>query len=83
VGQTLENSLRPTDFLGRWQENQFLAILTECSATEITCASERLRRMVSGSKIAWWGDRLPVIISEQALQQSIVHGGNRTTVLHA
>ena len=102
VGQTLENTVRPTDYLGRWQSNQFLAILTECSATEITCASERLRRMVSGSKIAWWGDRLPVTISvggaaaktddivddmvlraEQALQQSIVHGGNRTTVLHA
>jgi PAS domain S-box-containing protein len=33
------------------------------NATEITCASERLRRMVSGSKIAWWGDRLPVTIS--------------------
>ena len=63
VGQTLENSLRPTDFLGRWQENQFLAILTECSASEIARASERLRRMVSASKIAWWGDRLPVTIS--------------------
>ncbi len=63
VGQTLENSLRPTDFLGRWQENQFLAILTECSAAEIARASERLRRMVSSSRIAWWGDRLPVTIS--------------------
>ncbi len=63
VGQTLENSLRPTDFLGRWQENEFLAILTECSGLEISRASERLRRMVSGSKIAWWGDRLPVTIS--------------------
>jgi diguanylate cyclase (GGDEF)-like protein/PAS domain S-box-containing protein len=63
VGQTLENSLRPTDFLGRWQENQFLAILAECSAAEISRASERLRRMVSSSKIAWWGDRLPVTIS--------------------
>jgi diguanylate cyclase (GGDEF)-like protein/PAS domain S-box-containing protein len=63
VGQTLENSLRPTDFLGRWQENQFLAVLTECSPAEITLASERLRRMVGGSKIAWWGDRLPVTIS--------------------
>ena len=63
VGLPLENSLRPTDFLGRWQENQFLAVLTECSATETTRASERLRRMVSASQIAWWGDRLPVTIS--------------------
>jgi diguanylate cyclase (GGDEF)-like protein/PAS domain S-box-containing protein len=63
VGLTLENSLRPTDFLGRWQENQFLAILTECSGAEIARAAERLRRMVSASQIAWWGDRLPVTIS--------------------
>jgi len=63
VGQTLENSLRPTDFLGRWQENQFLAILTECSGSEVTRASERLRRMVSSSRTAGWGDRLPVTIS--------------------
>jgi diguanylate cyclase (GGDEF)-like protein len=63
VGQTLENSLRPTDFLGRWQENQFLAILTECSASEIARAAERLRRMINNSRISWWGDRLPVTIS--------------------
>jgi diguanylate cyclase (GGDEF)-like protein/PAS domain S-box-containing protein len=63
VGHTLENSLRPTDFLGRWQENQFLAILTECSGSEIVAASERLRWMVSTSKIQWWGDPVPVTIS--------------------
>jgi diguanylate cyclase (GGDEF)-like protein/PAS domain S-box-containing protein len=63
VGHTLENSLRPTDFLGRWQENEFLAILTECSGTEISAVSERLRRMVSASKIEWWGDFVPVTIS--------------------
>jgi len=32
VGLTLENSLRPTDFIGRWGENEFLVILTECTA---------------------------------------------------
>lgn len=63
IGQTLENTIRPTDLLGRWQENQFLAILTECSGSEVARACERLRRMVSASKIAWWGDRLPVTIS--------------------
>jgi diguanylate cyclase (GGDEF)-like protein/PAS domain S-box-containing protein len=63
VGQTLENTIRPTDYLGRWQSNQFLAILTECSGNEIETASERLRRMVNASKIAWWGDRVTVTIS--------------------
>ena len=63
VAQTLENSLRPTDFLGRWQENQFLAILMECSATEVVRAAERLRQMVSSSKVEWWGDQVQVTIS--------------------
>ena len=35
VAQTIENSLRPTDFLGRYREHQFLAVLTECSSAEI------------------------------------------------
>jgi len=63
VGQTLENSLRPTDFLGRWQENHFLAVLTECNEWEIARAADRLRRMASASKIEWWGDFIPVTIS--------------------
>jgi diguanylate cyclase (GGDEF)-like protein/PAS domain S-box-containing protein len=63
VGQTLENSLRPTDFLGRWQENQFLAILTECSAAELPRVAERLLRMAATSKVEWWGDALKLSIS--------------------
>jgi diguanylate cyclase (GGDEF)-like protein/PAS domain S-box-containing protein len=88
VGQTLENSLRPTDFLGRWQESEFLAILTECNESEIARAAERLRRMASTSKIEWWGDCVPVTVSlggmvlraERALRESTAQGGNRTSV---
>ena len=29
IAQTLENGLRPTDYLGRWLEQEFLIILTE------------------------------------------------------
>ncbi len=63
TGQTLETGLRPTDFLGRWQENEFLAIVVECNRTEIPRVGERLRKMISGAKITWWGDSLPVTIS--------------------
>ena len=63
AGQTLENSLRPTDYLGRWQENEFLAIMTECNSEEITRVGERLRKMIAGAKISWWGDSVPVTIS--------------------
>jgi PAS domain S-box-containing protein len=30
VAQSVENSLRPTDLVGCWGENQFIAILSEC-----------------------------------------------------
>jgi len=63
VGQTLENSLRPTDFVGRWNENEFLALLIECGGEEAVKAAERLRKMVSQSKVEWWGDLLEVTIS--------------------
>ena len=63
VGQSLENSLRPTDFLGRWQDNQFFAILTECGIAELPLVGGRLRRMAATSKVEWWGDSLKVSVS--------------------
>ncbi|MFZ0978605.1 MAG: diguanylate cyclase [Candidatus Acidiferrales bacterium] len=63
VGQTLENSLRPTDFLGRSGTADFLSILTECSRSDLTRVCERLKRSVQGIKVNWWGDQLPVTAS--------------------
>ncbi|MGB7284663.1 MAG: diguanylate cyclase [Candidatus Acidiferrum sp.] len=63
AGQTLENSLRPTDSLGRWQENEFLAIVSECNIKEIPRVGDRLKKMIASAKIKWWGDSLPVTIS--------------------
>jgi diguanylate cyclase (GGDEF)-like protein/PAS domain S-box-containing protein len=63
VGQTLENSLRPTDFLGRIAENRFLAILTECGAADLERTAKRLKKMVASSEIKWWGDTWPVTAS--------------------
>ena len=63
VAQTLENSLRPTDFLGRHSDTQFLAVLSECNATEIGLAANRLKKMVGGSEVKWWGDGIPVTAS--------------------
>lgn len=63
VGQTLENSLRPADFLGRRGDSDFLSILTECSSFDVGNVCERLKRSVHGIKVNWWGDRLPVTAS--------------------
>jgi diguanylate cyclase (GGDEF)-like protein/PAS domain S-box-containing protein len=63
VGQTIENSLRPTDFIGRWMENEFLTILAECNEAEVKSVGQRVRRMVLQSKVEWWGDSLPLTLS--------------------
>ena len=63
VAQTLENSLRPTDYLGRHTENQFLAILLECTSSDVKRAADRLRKIVNTSEIEWWGDMLTATAS--------------------
>jgi len=63
VAQTLENSLRPIDFLGRVGEYRFLAILAECDADDIERAADRIMRMVNAAELEWWGDRWSVTAS--------------------
>jgi PAS domain S-box-containing protein/diguanylate cyclase (GGDEF)-like protein len=62
VGHTLKNTLRPTDYLGRWKGNQFLAILPGCGGQFLDNVAHRLKGTVSGSGIQWWGDRLSITI---------------------
>jgi diguanylate cyclase (GGDEF)-like protein/PAS domain S-box-containing protein len=63
VARTFENSLRPTDFLGRLGETRFIAALTECGSDDVERASERVRKIVSAAEIQWWGDTLRVTSS--------------------
>lgn len=63
IATSLENSLRPTDFLGRISESRFLAILNECGSPELPRAAERIKKTVNASEVQWWGDRWPVTVS--------------------
>ena len=63
VAQTIENGLRVTDFLGRWMDNEFLAILTECNESDVIKVGERLGRMVRSNGVPWWGDKIHVTVS--------------------
>ncbi len=63
IAQTLGNSLRPTDFIGRLTERDFLVVLTECKGTEIESVVSRLSKMVGCAEIDWWGDKLSVTAS--------------------
>ena len=66
VARTLEVALWRTDFVGRWNDNQFLVILTGCHGGKLQSVRERIRRMLANDSIEWWGDRhsLPVSIGE-------------------
>ena len=68
VAQTLESALRPTDYLGRWLEQEFLVILTECNESDVARVGERLRKMAQRSHVSWWGDTWGVTISIGATQ---------------
>jgi diguanylate cyclase (GGDEF)-like protein/PAS domain S-box-containing protein len=60
IAQSIENCVRPTDLVGCWGENQFIAILLECKESEVALVGERVRKMIGRSEIEWWGDKFSV-----------------------
>ncbi len=57
VARTLESALWVTDTIGRWNDDQFLIVLSGCTAGALPAVRERIRRMVAGEGIEWWGER--------------------------
>ena len=60
LAETLEISVRPTDFVGRWADEKFLVILPNCPGIALQTVSERVRKMVVSSGIDWWGEELHI-----------------------
>lgn len=63
VAHTLRNGLDPLDFVGRWSEDQFLAVVANCSGSDLLTTADRLKRLADSTEIAWWGDQLSVTVS--------------------
>ena len=63
LARTLRNTVWPTDFVGRWSENQFLVILCGCGEDALQAVVDRMRRMMSNATIVWWGEELTIRIS--------------------
>jgi PAS domain S-box-containing protein len=59
VAQTVKHASLDT-FLGRWSEDQFLAIVPDCSRVDLERAAHDIQHIVSRSAIHWWGDSLSV-----------------------
>jgi PAS domain S-box-containing protein/diguanylate cyclase (GGDEF)-like protein len=60
VATTIENNLGPSDLVGYWSENRFVALLQECGESEVAQVAERLQKMVSDSKLQWWGEKFSI-----------------------
>jgi PAS domain S-box-containing protein/diguanylate cyclase (GGDEF)-like protein len=63
IAHTLRNGLDSQDFVGRWLDSQFLAIVANCTVGELQIIGERLKHLAHSSEIVWWGDELSVTAS--------------------
>jgi len=63
VAQTMKNAFRPSDFVGRWADDQFLAILINCGNHGVEKTWERIRKIVTCAGLRWWSDELSVTTS--------------------
>jgi len=63
IAETVQNGLRPNDFIGRLLDQEFLVILNECAESDVRKVAERLCCLARQAEISWWGDILHVTIS--------------------
>jgi diguanylate cyclase (GGDEF)-like protein len=60
LARTLRNTVWPTDFVGRWSDSLFLAILCGCDEDALQAVTGRMHRMMSSATIVWWGEQLSI-----------------------
>jgi PAS domain S-box-containing protein/diguanylate cyclase (GGDEF)-like protein len=58
IARTLSNIFRPDDLVGRWDEDEFLVILTNCGSAGVHSVYERTRKIIGSAEIRWWGELL-------------------------
>jgi diguanylate cyclase (GGDEF)-like protein len=63
AAETLRNGLRPSDIVGHWGEDQFLAVLPNCGGLGAEKAAERMQKLVAWAGIHWWGEQLSIVSS--------------------
>lgn len=56
TAHTLRNSLDADSFLGCWEENEFIAVLTSASPLMVATTADVLCNLLSHSEVVWWGD---------------------------
>jgi len=78
TAQTLRHSLDPESFLGRWGEDEFLAVLQSASPIRVASAAETLLNLISHSEVSWWGDRFLI---EAVVAYTVARPGDKLETL--
>jgi PAS domain S-box-containing protein len=60
TARTLQHSLDPESFLGRWGEDEFIALLPSPNPVAVAAAAESVWSLITHSEVRWWGDSFPV-----------------------
>jgi diguanylate cyclase (GGDEF)-like protein len=63
VAQTIINNIRTVDFVGRWGGEEFLAIISDVSDTDLIMIAEKLRVLVANSSVKFGNGPINVTIS--------------------
>ena len=63
LAETVRHTLEPTDFLGRWTDDQFVAILQDCDSSDLDKTADAIASVLHRTDLRWWGDILTVTVS--------------------
>lgn len=61
--QTISHALGPLVLVGRWSDDQFLAVIPECDLIELERFGQKIREVLCSAGIRWWGETLLVSAS--------------------
>ncbi len=73
AAHTLRHSLGEENFLGCWEDHQFLAVLASASPAMVAMTAEILGNLLSHSEVFWWGDRFTI---EAEVTYTVAAAGN-------
>ncbi|MGA9353158.1 MAG: diguanylate cyclase [Terriglobales bacterium] len=74
AAHTLSHSMDPANFLGRWGEDEFIAVLPVSNRLATATAAATAWSLVTSSEIRWWGDRFPV---EAVVMHTVAQPGDK------
>jgi diguanylate cyclase (GGDEF)-like protein len=63
VKHAISNGLRPGEALGRWGDNEFLAISHETTRERLAEHARTLAGLARTADFRWWGDRVSLTVS--------------------